>query len=124
MNKRQNNAARNERTICDVGQSVVIGDKDFEVVKDFVYLGFLMTPTHDVSLEIQRRIHTAKKFFFGIRKHLQSSHLSRQGGPKGRRTNCWYLRGRFAERYAARKSKMVSAGEGTTTNSIKNHKDK
>jgi hypothetical protein len=43
-----------------------------------VYLGFLMTPTKDVSLEIQRRIQTANRCFFGLRKHLQSSHLSRQ----------------------------------------------
>jgi hypothetical protein len=50
----------------------------FEVVKEFVYLGSLMTPTNDVSLEIQRRIQTANRCFFGLRKHLQSSHLSRQ----------------------------------------------
>jgi hypothetical protein len=62
-------AAGNDRTI---------GDKHFEVVKDFVYLGSLMTPTNDVSLEIQRRIQTANRCFFGLRKHLQSSHLSRQ----------------------------------------------
>jgi hypothetical protein len=31
-----------------------------------------------VSLEIQRRIQTANRCFFGLRKHLQSSHLSRQ----------------------------------------------
>jgi hypothetical protein len=49
-------AARNDRTICDVGQSVAIGDKHFEGVKEFVYLRSLMTPTNDVSLEIQRRI--------------------------------------------------------------------
>jgi hypothetical protein len=49
--------ARNDRTIRDVGQSVAIGDKHFEVVKEFVYLGFLI---------------------LGLRKHLQSSHLSRQ----------------------------------------------
>jgi hypothetical protein len=34
-------AAGNDRTIRDVGQSVAIGDKHFEVVKDFVYLGSL-----------------------------------------------------------------------------------
>jgi hypothetical protein len=45
-------AARNDRTIRDVGQSVIIGGKHFEVVKECVYLGFLMTPTNDVSLEI------------------------------------------------------------------------
>jgi hypothetical protein len=31
-----------------------------------------------VILEIQRRIQTANRCFFGLRKHLQSSHLSRQ----------------------------------------------
>jgi hypothetical protein len=71
-------AARNDRTIRDVGQSVAVGDKHFEVVKEFVYLGSLMTPTNDVSLEIQRRIQTANRCFFGLRKHMQSSHLSRQ----------------------------------------------
>jgi hypothetical protein len=30
-------AARNDRTIRDVEQSVAIGDKDFEVIKEFVY---------------------------------------------------------------------------------------
>jgi hypothetical protein len=67
----------NDRTIRDVGQSVAIGDKHFEVVKEFVYLGSLMTPTNDVSLEIQLRIQTANRCFFGRRKHLQPSHLSR-----------------------------------------------
>jgi hypothetical protein len=71
-------AARNDTTIRDVGQSVAIGDKHFEVVKEFVYLGSLMTPTNDVSLELQRRIQTANRCFFALRKHLQSSHLSRQ----------------------------------------------
>jgi hypothetical protein len=71
-------AARNDRTIRDVGQSVAIGDKHFEVVKEFVYLGSLMIPTNDVSLETQRKIQTANRYFFGLRKHLQLSHLSRQ----------------------------------------------
>jgi hypothetical protein len=37
-----------------------------------------MTPTNDVSLEIQQRIQTANRCFFRLRKHLQSSQLSRQ----------------------------------------------
>jgi hypothetical protein len=57
---------------------VAIDDKNFEVVKEFVYLGSLMTPTNDVSLKIQRGIQTANKCFFELRKHLRSSHLSRQ----------------------------------------------
>jgi hypothetical protein len=36
-------AARNDRTIRDVEQSVAFGDKLFEVVKEFVYLGSPMT---------------------------------------------------------------------------------
>jgi hypothetical protein len=42
-----------------------------------VYLGSLVTPNNDVSLEIQRRIQTANRCFFGLRKQLQSRHLSR-----------------------------------------------
>jgi hypothetical protein len=49
-------AARNDSMIRDVGKSMAIGDKNFEVVKEFVYQGSLMTPTNDVSLEIQKRI--------------------------------------------------------------------
>jgi hypothetical protein len=56
-------AVRNDRTSRDLGQSVAIGDNHFEVVKEFVYLGSLMTPTpaNDVSLEVQRRIQTANR---------------------------------------------------------------
>jgi hypothetical protein len=35
-------AARNDRTIRELGQSVAIGNKHFEFVKKFVYLGSLM----------------------------------------------------------------------------------
>jgi hypothetical protein len=131
-------AARNDTTIRDVGQSVAIGDKHFEVVEEFVYLGSLMTPTNDVSLKIQQRIQTAKRCFFGLRKHLQSSHLSSQtkftihktlirpvllyGSETWVLTNCSYLREKFShcsKKIPARTSKMVSTGGGTTTNSIK-----
>jgi hypothetical protein len=44
-----------------VRQSVTIGDKHFEVVKEVVYLGSLITPTNDVSLEIKQRIQTANR---------------------------------------------------------------
>jgi hypothetical protein len=62
-------AARNDRTYRDVGQSVAIGDKHFKVVKELVYLGFLMTPTNEVSLEIQRKIQTANRCCFELCKH-------------------------------------------------------
>jgi hypothetical protein len=70
-------AAGTDRLIRDVGHSVVLGDKTFDVAKAFVYLGSLVTPNNDVSLEIQRRIQTANRCYFGLRKHLQSRHLSR-----------------------------------------------
>jgi hypothetical protein len=72
-------AARNDRTIRDVEQSVAIGDKHFEVVKKFVYLGSLMT---SVSLEIQRRIQTANKCFFGQLKICsRATFHARQNSP-------------------------------------------
>jgi hypothetical protein len=37
-----------------------------------------MTPTNDVSLKIQRRIQTANRCFFGLRKQMPSSHFLRQ----------------------------------------------
>jgi hypothetical protein len=129
-------AARNDRMIRDVGQSVAIGDKHFEVVKEFVYLESLMTTTNDVSLEIQRRIQTANRCFFGLRKHLQSSHLSHQTKFTIHKTlirpvllygsETWVLTKReenqllVFERKVLRTicgPKMVSTGEGTTTNS-------
>jgi hypothetical protein len=101
-----------KRRFVTCGQSVAIGEKHFEVVKKFVYLGSLMTPANDVSLDIQRWIQTANRCFFGLRKPWSvqscSTAVRRRWRPKGRRTNCSYLRGRFSKRYAARKSKMVA----------------
>jgi hypothetical protein len=70
--------AAGNRTILDAGQTVAFGDKNFEVVNEFVYLGALVTPKIDVGLEIHRRMQTAKKWLCGLRKHLRSSHLARQ----------------------------------------------
>jgi hypothetical protein len=56
-------AARNERTIHGVDQSVA-GDKTFEVVKECVYLGSLVTPNNT----IQMRNQTTNRWFVGLRK--------------------------------------------------------
>jgi hypothetical protein len=58
-------AARNDRTWG-------------KVVKEFVYLGSMMTPKNDASLQMQRSIQTANRCLFGLPKHLRSSYLSRQ----------------------------------------------
>jgi hypothetical protein len=49
------------------GKAWILATKHFKVVKEFVYLGSLMTPTNDVSLEIQLRIQTANRYCFGLR---------------------------------------------------------
>jgi Reverse transcriptase (RNA-dependent DNA polymerase) len=69
--------AGNERTIRDVGQSVAFGDKTFEVVKEFVYLGPLMTPTNDVSLEIDASSDCASNCSRGI-CHVQQNSSSKK----------------------------------------------
>jgi hypothetical protein len=66
------------RTILDAGQTVGFGDRNFEVVNAFVYLGALVTPKIDVGLEIQRRIQTVNRCFCSLRKRLVSSQLARQ----------------------------------------------
>jgi hypothetical protein len=45
-------AARNDGMIRDVGQSVTIGKKNLELVKECVYVGSLNTPTNNVSLDV------------------------------------------------------------------------
>jgi hypothetical protein len=63
--------AAGNRTI--LGQTVAFGDKSFEVVNKFVYLGVLVIPKNDVGLEIQRRIQNVNKYFCGLQKPLRSS---------------------------------------------------
>jgi hypothetical protein len=66
-------ATRNDKTIRDMGQkSVAIGNKHFEVVKKFVYLGSLMTPTNDVSLEIEQKIQKENQMLVFERKVLRT----------------------------------------------------
>jgi hypothetical protein len=57
------------------GNDRTISDKTFEVVKEFLYLGSLVTPNNHVSLEIQRRFQTANRSFFGLHKQWQSRYL-------------------------------------------------
>jgi hypothetical protein len=121
-------AARNDRTIRDVGHSVAIGDKHFEVVKEFVYQGSLMmTYKNDVSLDSRTRIPDCKKMLLWTVKTSAAEphftldkihHPQDLDPPSLYGSETWmltsYLRG-----YAARKSKMVSTGGSLTTNSIK-----
>jgi hypothetical protein len=70
--------AAGNRTILNAGQTVAFDDRNFEVFKELVYLEALVTSMNNVGLEKQRRIQTANRCFCGLRKHLRSSHLTRQ----------------------------------------------
>jgi hypothetical protein len=59
--------------ILDAQQTVAFGDKNLEVVDEFVHLGDLVTAKDDVGLEIQQRIKTANRCFCGLRKYMQST---------------------------------------------------
>jgi sorting nexin-29 len=58
-----------------VGNSVTIDGQNFEVVKEFIYLGVLIRADNDISQEIKRRIMAANRCFFGLQKHLRSDVL-------------------------------------------------
>jgi hypothetical protein len=70
--------AAGNRKILDAEQTVAFGDKNFEVVKEILYLRALETPKNDVGLKIHRRIQTANRCFCGLQKHLCPSHLARE----------------------------------------------
>lgn len=61
-----------------LGSSIQVGNHNFEVVKNFVYLGTQITNTNNVSEEIQRRIALANRCYFGLSRQLSSKALSRR----------------------------------------------
>lgn len=69
--------AASERTKKLVGSHLTIGDKRFEVVDEFVYLGSLISNNFDTSMEIRRRILAGQRAFFGVRHLLTSKRISR-----------------------------------------------
>jgi hypothetical protein len=66
-----------ERTRKLVGTHLVVGDKRFEVVKEFIYLGAQVNDRFETSWEIRRRITNASKTFYGLRSILKSRNVSR-----------------------------------------------
>jgi len=61
-----------------IGQNVTMGSNNFEVVKDFVYLGSAVNSSNNTSAEIERRITLANRCFFGLKRQLSSRALSRK----------------------------------------------
>jgi Reverse transcriptase (RNA-dependent DNA polymerase) len=67
-----------ERTRKIVGTQLVIGDKSFEVVKEFKYLGAMVDDCFNTSYEIRQRIVSAQKAFYGIKHLLRSKEVTRK----------------------------------------------
>lgn len=61
-----------------LGQNLTVDDYNFEVVGEFVYLGSTVTSQNNISHEIQRRIVSANRCFYGLRKILSSRNLTRR----------------------------------------------
>lgn len=70
-------ATRNESAFRNFGQNVNIGPNNFEVVKEFVYLGSLVNPSNNTSEEIIRRIVLGSRCLYGLNHLLRSKHLTR-----------------------------------------------
>jgi hypothetical protein len=49
-----------------------VGPYKFQVVHSFTYLGPDVNCKNDISAGIQKRILTANRYFYGLRKHLRS----------------------------------------------------
>ena len=74
---RPNTCLQPEVTRQIFGQNVNIGDHNFEVVKEFVYLGSAVNQTNNTSVELIRRIVLGSRCLYGLSKLLRSKHLSR-----------------------------------------------
>jgi len=66
------------RTLNLVGTHLEIGDKKFEVVNEFTYLGVLINNQHDTAVEIKRRIISGTRAFYSMKPQLSSKKLSRR----------------------------------------------
>ena len=60
---------------CDV--SAIAHSYNFDVVKEFIYLGTVINTNNDVSMEIKRKVTIANRCYFGLNRQLSSRDLSR-----------------------------------------------
>ncbi|XP_071037725.1 uncharacterized protein [Parasteatoda tepidariorum] len=63
--------------ITDSTTHLQIGEYKFEKVNSFVYLGSEVNVNGNIAPEIQRRINSASKCFYGLKKYLKSNLLKR-----------------------------------------------
>lgn len=65
------------RTKAIVGNHLQIGDKKFEVVEEFRYLGAIVNNKGNNSQEISSRIMAGQRAFYGLKRVLTSKNISR-----------------------------------------------
>jgi hypothetical protein len=70
--------APSQRTRELVGAHLNVGDKSFEVVTEFTYLGVQVNDDFETSVEIKRRITNATKAFYGLKHILVSRNVTRK----------------------------------------------
>ena len=59
-----------------MGSQIMATSYNFDVVKEFVYLGTAINTNNDVSLENKHRVTLANRCFFGLNRQLSSRPLS------------------------------------------------
>ena len=55
-----------------MGSQITANSYNFDVIKEFVYLGTAINTSNDVSLEIKRRVTPANSCYFGLNRQLSS----------------------------------------------------
>jgi hypothetical protein len=62
----------------NLGTTIPIGSYNFEIVKDFVYLGSSVNMNNNISLKVKRRVTLANRCYFGLSNQLRNKALSRR----------------------------------------------
>ena len=60
-----------------IGQDLAVGDRRFETVKDFTYLGFNVADDNDEMKEVQKRLSMGSRTFFSLLKIFKSRNVHR-----------------------------------------------
>ena len=71
-------SSKNESRHHQLGQNISIANYNFEVVRDFVYLGGVVDSSNNMSLEVKRRIMLANRAFFSLSHIMRSKFTSRR----------------------------------------------
>jgi F0F1-type ATP synthase alpha subunit len=61
----------------NMGNNLIIGNHNFEVVEEFKYLGTLINTKNNVSEEIKKIIIAANRSYHGLYKILKSKYITR-----------------------------------------------